>query len=258
VRNTLIRAGGTLARIRGLKPAKRALAFHEVPDIGRFRAFIEVLRAEYEIVGVDAWLNRPVGDRTQLLLTFDDGYASWHTAVGPLLTELGLPAVFFITSGVVGLEGSAAQEFTHRRMARTQRLAFISLDQLRDLARQPAFEVGSHTQTHPDLGRIGDLDAIRREVVGGQERLEDWLGEPVRFFAYPFGTPANVSSAARSVVEAAGLEAAFTLVPGGWDPRRGDRFEIGRDGIDPALPPAVWRAWLRGGYDRLYGLKSGA
>jgi peptidoglycan/xylan/chitin deacetylase (PgdA/CDA1 family) len=258
VRNALIRGGGAVARIRGARPGKRAIVFHEVPDIARFRRFVDLLRDEHEIVGVDAWLNGPAGDRTQLLLTFDDGYASWHTAVAPLLAERQLPALFFVTSGVVGLGGEEGREFARERLLRTQRLEFINLDQLRDLAAQPAFEIGSHTQTHPDLGRINDRDAIREEVVGGQSRLEDWLGEPVRWFAYPFGTPANISSAARSVIETAGVEAAFTLIPGSWERDRGNRLEIGRDGLDPAMPFGVSRAWLRGGYDRLYGLKSGA
>jgi hypothetical protein len=54
------------------------------------------------------------------------------------------------------------------------------------------------------------------------------------------------------------MSAAFTLIPGWWDPEKGDRFLIGRDGIDPALPYAVWRAWLRGGYDRLFSVKTAA
>ena len=77
----------------------------------------------------------------------------------------------------------------------------------------------------------------------------------MRWFAYPFGTPANVPPMARSVVEEAGLSAAFTLIPGSWEADGGDRFLIGRDGLDASLPFSVSRAWLRGGYDRLYGLK---
>jgi hypothetical protein len=59
-------------------------------------------------------------------------------------------------------------------------------------------------------------------------------------------------------VEELGISAAFTLIPGWWDPRKGDRFLIGRDGFDPALPVSVRRAWLRGGYDRLFSVKGAA
>jgi peptidoglycan/xylan/chitin deacetylase (PgdA/CDA1 family) len=255
VRNALVRAGGAFASLGGPKLGKRALALHEVPDIPRFRDFLDRLLAEYDVLGLEDWLKSPIGDRTQLTLTFDDGYASWHTAVAPLLAEQSVPAVFFVSSGLVGLQGKEAQEFARSRMRRSQELSFISLQQLRDLAEHALFEVGSHTRTHADLGRIGDRHTIREEIAGDRARLEDWLGSSVRWFSYPFGTPANVSPLARSVVEEVGMSAAFTLIPGWWEAKRGDPLLIGRDGLDPSVSFSVARAWLRGGYDRLYALK---
>ena len=254
-RNALVRAGGAIAAMRGRPPGKRALAFHEVPDLASFRSLLEELADGYEILGLEDWLSSPVGDRTQLTLTFDDGYASWHSALAPLLAEMALPAAFFVNSGLVGLRGEAAREFTRTRLQRVQELEFIDQRQLSELAQDPLFEVGSHTRTHANLARIGDRQGIRDEVAEDRAWLEDRLGVPVRLFSYPFGTPANVSPLARSVVEEVGFAAAFTLVPGWWDARDGDRLLIGRDGLDPANPFAVSRAWLRGGYDRLYGLK---
>jgi peptidoglycan/xylan/chitin deacetylase (PgdA/CDA1 family) len=242
----------------GAKPGKRALAFHEVPDIARFREFLDMLLDEYEILALENWLTDPTGDRTQLTLTFDDGYASWQETVAPLLEEHNVPAVFFVSSGLVGLQGEKARDFARDRMRRTQELRFIGLDQLQELAGHALFEVGSHTATHADLARVPSRETLTEEVSADRARLEDWLGTEVRWFAYPFGTPANVSAAARSVVEEVGMSAAFTLIPGWWEADRGDRFMIGRDGPDPALPFSVARAWLRGGYDRFYALKTRA
>ncbi len=256
VRNALVRVGGGIASLTGSKPGKRALVFHEVPDVPRFRDFLDWLVAEYEVLALEDWLHAPLGTRTQLTLTFDDGYASWHEAVAPLLEERNLPAVFFVTSGLVGLRGAEARSFAQDRLLRSQELEFISRRQLEELARQPLFEIGGHTSTHPDLGRIGDRSTIREEVASGRAMLEHWLGTEVRWFAYPFGTPDSVPAAARDVVEAEGMSAAFTLIPGWWKPGAGDRFMIGRDGPDAAMPFATWKAWLRGGYDRLYSLRS--
>jgi len=239
----------------GAKLGKRALAFHEVPDIPRFRDFLDRLLAEYEVLSLEDWLKDPLGDRTQLTLTFDDGYASWHTAVAPLLAERSVPAVFFVSSGVVGLRGKEARDFARNRLRRSQELSLISLDRLRDLAQHALFDVGGHTLTHADLGRIGDRSTLHNEIAGDRARLEDWLGRSVRWFSYPFGTPANVSPLARSVVEEVGMSAAFTLIPGWWEAKRGDRLLIGRDGLDPSVSFSISRAWLRGGYDRLYALK---
>jgi peptidoglycan/xylan/chitin deacetylase (PgdA/CDA1 family) len=255
VRNALVRAGGAAASLAGVGAGKRALAFHEVPDIPRFRDFLDRLLAEYEILALERWLNDPLGDRTQLTLTFDDGYASWHTAVAPLLVERSVPAVFFVSSSVVGLRGEQARDFTRNRLRRTQELRFITLPQLRDLAGHALFDVGGHTLTHADLGPIRDREAVLNEIAGDRARLEDWLGTSVRWLAYPFGTPANVSPLARSVAKEVGMSAAFTLIPGWWEAERGDPLFIGRDGLDPGVSFSVSRAWLRGGYDRLYGLK---
>jgi peptidoglycan/xylan/chitin deacetylase (PgdA/CDA1 family) len=256
LRNALVRAGGAAVAVGGPKTGKRALAFHEVPDAGRFGEFLDRLVAEYDVLPLQDWLTAPLATRTQLTLTFDDGYASWHDDVAPLLYERGLPAVFFVSSGLVGLRGSAAREFARNRLRRTRELTFIGARELEDLARHPRFEVGGHTVTHADLGRITEPDIVRVEIAGDRARLEDRLGAPVRWFAYPFGTPANVSPTARSIVKELGMTAAFTLIPGWWDPGRGDRYLIGRDGIDPSLPFSLWRAWLCGGYDRLYTVKT--
>jgi peptidoglycan/xylan/chitin deacetylase (PgdA/CDA1 family) len=256
IRDTLIRAVGAVASIRGPTRGKRALVFHDVPDVARFRDFVDWLMSEYRIVGMTEWLDGPPQDRMELTLTFDDGYASWHESIASLLRERNIPAVFFVTSGLVGLEGRDAETFARQRLRRIRRLRFLTLSQLRDLAAEPQFEIGSHTVHHADLGRIEDRAMLRAEVLDDRVRLEDWTGTPVRWFAYPFGTPGNLSPAARSVVAASGASAAFTLIPGWWKRETGDRFLIGRDGPDPSLPPAVWRAWLSGAYDELYSLKS--
>jgi peptidoglycan/xylan/chitin deacetylase (PgdA/CDA1 family) len=164
--------------------------------------------------------------------------------------------VFFVTSGLVGLRGDEAREFALRRLRRTRELEFIGRSELAELSASPLFEVGAHTLTHADLGGMDDADAVGVEVAEDRARLEDWLGSAVRWFAYPFGAPANVSPTARAAVEATGFAAAFTLIPGWWKPDSGDRFMIGRDGIDPALPFSLARAKLRGGYDEIYSLRS--
>lgn len=250
-----MRAGGAIASLRGPRLGKRALAFHDVPDVPRFRDFLDRLLAEYEVVPLDNWLADPLGDRTQLTLTFDDGYASWHTAVAPLLAERSVSAVFLVSSGLVGLRGRDARDFAQTQLRRSQELRFISLRQLRDLAQHDLFEIGAHTLSHADLGRIGDRNTLRDEIAGDRARLEDWLGTSVRLLSYPFGTPANVSPLARSVVAEVGMSAAFTLIPGWWEAKTGDPLLIGRDGLDPSLSFSVSRSWLRGGYDQFYALK---
>jgi peptidoglycan/xylan/chitin deacetylase (PgdA/CDA1 family) len=96
-------------------------------------------------------------------------------------------------------------------------------DALRALAER-GVEIGSHTISHPHLTQLDD-DELRRELVESRERLEDGLGRPCRFVAYPYGDDdARVHEAAR----AAGYEAGFAL-PGAESPF--DRYALPRVGI---------------------------
>jgi peptidoglycan/xylan/chitin deacetylase (PgdA/CDA1 family) len=78
--------------------------------------------------------------------------------------------------------------------------------------------------SHPHLPRLDDA-GLRLELEESKARIEDELGRPCRFLAYPFGDDdARVHEAA----EAAGYEAAFAL-PGPDD--RVDRFAVPRVGM---------------------------
>ena len=94
---------------------------------------------------------------------------------------------------------------------------------LRNLAER-GLEIASHTVSHPHLPRLDDA-GLRLELEESKARIEDELGRPCRFLAYPFGDDdARVHGAA----EAAGYEAAFAL-PGPGD--RVDRFAVPRVGM---------------------------
>ncbi|MEO8524883.1 MAG: polysaccharide deacetylase family protein [Caldimonas sp.] len=60
-------------------------------------------------------------------------------------------------------------------------------EQVRNL-RSLGMEVGAHTVTHPILTRL-DPAAAHDEISRGKRELEAIVGEPVRLFAYPNGTP---------------------------------------------------------------------
>jgi peptidoglycan/xylan/chitin deacetylase (PgdA/CDA1 family) len=55
---------------------------------------------------------------------------------------------------------------------------------LRDLS--TAFEVGSHTLTHPKLTQLAPSQA-EREITEGKRAVEDIIGGPVTSFCYPYG-----------------------------------------------------------------------
>ncbi len=254
-RNMFVMAIGCVRRMLGLtQSGKRVIAFHDVKDAELFREKLEWLMAHYEIVFLEELLSRPLGQRTQVAITFDDGYACWHELVAPILVDLGIPAMFFVCSGFVGLGDKESEYFRRRYFRRQQKLSPITRDQLVELANHPLFEIGSHTVHHIDLGQPMDEDTLVAEISTDKGQLENWTGTPVRWFAYPFGEPKNVSPQAVNFVRRMGFLAAFTLVPSYWKPGE-DRFKIGRDSLNIAESLGLWRAWLSGAYDSLYALK---
>ncbi len=48
-------------------------------------------------------------------------------------------------------------------------------------------EIGVHTYSHPDLGKLADPVMLRKELVEARDDLCAAIGRPARYFAFPFG-----------------------------------------------------------------------
>jgi len=70
-----------------------------------------------------------------------------------------------------------------------------------------------HTATHPILARVGE-DEQRREIVESRDRVRDETGQPVITFAYPNGGAGDYDAATLRLLREAGIQTAFTLMPG--------------------------------------------
>lgn len=79
---------------------------------------------------------------------------------------------------------------------------------------QAGMTIGAHTVSHPILTRLTDDEALR-EMVEGRRRLEQIIGAPVRFFAYPNGKPdEDYTGAHVRLAREAGFEAALSTAWG--------------------------------------------
>jgi peptidoglycan/xylan/chitin deacetylase (PgdA/CDA1 family) len=162
-----------------------------------------LLRIGFEPVSADGVAaNR----RRTLHVTFDDAYRSVADVV-PMLERLGVRATIFACSGYAR-QGSPLliPELAERTGGDPGNLATMPFEQLRELAAR-GVEIGSHTISHPHLPQLADAE-LRRELRESRECLEDELGRPCRYLAYPFGEDdERVHAAARD----AGYSAAYTL-----------------------------------------------
>lgn len=116
---------------------------------------------------------------------------------------------------------------------------FLSWEELGAWVRR-GIGIGSHTHTHPNLGRLSE-DRQREELASSRARLEERLGVPIRTLAYPFGTGDSYSAATQQLARESGYESAFAFAGGANRLDAIDRFAIKRFGVGHADTPAMVR-----------------
>lgn len=190
-----------------------------------------------------------------VVLTFDDGYSDFVSAVLPVLHAHGFSSTLYVPTGYIGSTAGFLRNCgeEHRRL--------LSWRELRDLA-TGGVEVGSHSHTHPQLDRVPPA-VVRDEIHRSKCLLEDKLGQEVAGFCYPFG---YWNRAVRSAVAAAGFRygcevGELVTVPGDdilTLPRMTVNAGIGVDGLARLLQSGrgarrtaaakriVWRVLRRG------------
>jgi peptidoglycan/xylan/chitin deacetylase (PgdA/CDA1 family) len=175
-----------------------------------FEAFVRFFRLFFDVIPLTELLRRLENGgelRGRLAITFDDGYRGNATIAAPILERYGQRACFFVTTDFIGTD--RVPWWDAEKKIQTQ---WMTWDQVRSL-RAAGHDIGSHTQTHPDLGIIAKEDA-RREIAGGISRLDAELGEHSGLFAYPFGGRKNMSETNQSVVRELGLRCSLSAYGG--------------------------------------------
>jgi len=192
-----------------------------------FARQIEWLARHFQIVSLEEAQRRirEGNGRPCVSITFDDGYAENCREAIPMLIRRRIPCTYFVT-----LENALRGEPFAHDVAQGNRFAPNDLEQLRAMA-DAGIEIGAHTYTHPDLAQVTKEDQLYREVVEAGRELGDLLGRPVRYFAFPFGQPANLTSRAFQLAWEAGYEAVCSAY-GGYNFPGDDAFHLQRIHVD--------------------------
>ncbi|MGI6091597.1 MAG: polysaccharide deacetylase family protein [Veillonellaceae bacterium] len=129
--------------------------------------------------------NKPV------VITFDDGYADNLLAALPILEKYRLKATVFVISRSVGQEN------------------YLTWEQIKELQARST-EIGSHTASHVALSTLGRQQR-ESEVRISKAVLEEKLGTPINFIAYPYGA---YDAELPGILQQAGYRGACTGVAG--------------------------------------------
>jgi peptidoglycan/xylan/chitin deacetylase (PgdA/CDA1 family) len=159
---------------------------------------VAFLRRHYRIVTLAnavAQLRSGAVRTPTVVLTFDDGYGDNFISLRAVAEETGTPVALFLAIQPI----ETRQEFRHDLDQGIRGFLPLTWDQIR-YWRERGAEFGSHTMTHADCG-AADPQSLEEEVVKSQQVLEGRLGEPVSFFAFPFGERQNISAPAMRMAE---------------------------------------------------------
>lgn len=228
-------------------PRVRIIVFHDVPDSARFSQIIHTLTHSYRVLTPSEFFEKKCDTKkTNILITFDDGYASWQEVVLPVLKEHRLSALFFINSGLVdnAHDGEATNTFMREQLHINPKRT-LSWNDVREL-KEAGHTIGGHTTTHQNLKTLSD-SVLRTEIETDKKKIEKELNCTINDFAYPFGTRHHVSKQMENVLRSAGYTRAYTaigrFVPGGAT------FFIPRLCIETNQLPKTVKRWVDGSYD---------
>ena len=136
-----------------------------------------------------------------VVVTVDDGYASFHQHAWPVLRRLGLPATLFVYTDFIGA-GLA-----------------VGWPQLQELSSSGLVDVQVHSKTHRNLieRQGGESDeryrqSLDQEIRVPRELLQQRLPTPVQHYAYPFG---DANEQVLDLLARQHYTLAVTVTPGG-------------------------------------------
>jgi peptidoglycan/xylan/chitin deacetylase (PgdA/CDA1 family) len=195
-----------------------------------FRRHIELaLNAGYRFVPASEIVKTGGGPK-DLAITFDDGMKSVLTQAAPILKDYGLPWTFFPVS-----------DWAEQKVDWIARHVLTWHD-IEALLKAGA-EMGSHSATHPDFGRI-ELQQMVDELGGSRDLFHKRLGFAPDTFAIPLGQSMNWKQEAMKAANDAGYSVIYAQAeetrPTGTIPRT---FVTKFDG------DRIFKALLKGKYD---------
>jgi peptidoglycan/xylan/chitin deacetylase (PgdA/CDA1 family) len=214
------------------------LYYHSIPSKDRdaFAKQVEMLAQIARPVSVNDMPTLEAGKR-YAAITFDDGFEDAIENAVPELVKRNVPAVFFVTTGVLGEPAAWWPETAperHRPIATAERLQQLPREWI---------GIGAHTVTHPRLSELDEAQA-KREILESREKLEGLLGRRIETFSFPYG---DFNDTLVRWCRDAGYKRIFTTQHK-YAFQPAEEFVVGRVKAEPTDWNLEFRLKLLGGY----------
>ncbi len=141
----------------------------------------------------------------KVLLTIDDGFASFYKNAWPILKQKKIPFILFVSTREVGAYN------------------YMTWDQIREINKEDFVEIGNHSHTHEYL--IDEPSGlIREDIEKSISIFKRELGKNSDFFSYPFG---EYSIEFKNIIKSLNFKYAFGQHSGVMDETK-DFYELPR------------------------------
>lgn len=204
----------------------------------KFDTLIEWLEKNVDLVSLDeAQELLRTGNRGRIAvnITFDDGYADNCLHAIPTLLKKQIPFTYYVTT-----ENVKTGDYFPHDIKNDQPLDPNTVEEIKAMA-DAGVEIGVHTRTHPDMGKLEQLEEIRDEIDGARKDLEAWTGKTPQHFAFPYGLHCNMTPAAIQHIYDADFSS-YCSAYGGYNFPFDGAFHLKRFHGDPCM--ARMRNWL--------------
>ncbi len=118
-----------------------------------------------------------------IILTFDDGRLSAYTYGVPILLQYHDTAIFNIITGFVGSRSIGSRSIESSK----KNYQYMTWPIIKKMQTE-GMQIESHTVTHLALGSLTP-NLMQYEILISKQKLEQKLGVPIQFLAYPSGSP---------------------------------------------------------------------
>lgn len=109
---------------------------------------------------------------------WDDGVTT-DVRLADILRRHGAKASFNLNAGLYDVKRKTGWVYKGTEVHR------LGWEEMKDV--YEGFTIANHSLTHPRLDKI-PLEQVRREIVEGRERLQQFFDQPILGFAYPCGS----------------------------------------------------------------------
>jgi len=174
-----------------------------------FEEHLQFLKRNYDVIPLSE-LSRRVIEGTlkgnEAAVTFDDGYEDNLMNALPILEKYTVPATIFVTTGMLGKKANFGWD---KKYLGTDRATFLNPEEIKILSNHKLIEIGAHTDTHPRLTRLSEIEQ-KDEVSRSKKILEEITDKKILALAYPFGGINDYNRTLKKIVSKSDFQFAYT------------------------------------------------